>query len=101
MVHALASLFRFLAFLLLFLFAVLHFVAHESATLSIRRDFLRLLLLLLALDILSLATRRFEPSRRGLSLGELLAVVVVLLSIFLLGVEMFNMLHIFPLKLQR
>jgi hypothetical protein len=53
------------------------------------------------LNILSLAAKRFEPTRRGLSFGELMAVMVVLLSIFLLAVEMFNMLHIFPIKLQR
>jgi hypothetical protein len=53
------------------------------------------------LNILSLAAKRFEPGRRGLSFGELLAVMVVLLSIFLLAMEMFNMLHIFPIKLHR
>lgn len=53
------------------------------------------------LNILSLAARRFEPGRRGLTFGELLAVVVVLISVFLLGWELFNMLHIFPIKLKR
>ena len=53
------------------------------------------------LNILSLAARRFEPGRRGLSFGELLAVMVVVISVFLLGWEMFNMLHIFPIKLKR
>jgi hypothetical protein len=53
------------------------------------------------LNILSLAARRFEPTRRGLSFGELLAVLVVLLSIFLLGWEMLNLLHIFPIRLKR
>jgi hypothetical protein len=53
------------------------------------------------LNILGLAARRMEPSRRGLSFGELLAVMVVLLSIFLLGWEFLNMLHIFPLRLRR
>jgi len=52
------------------------------------------------LNILSLAARRFEPSRRGLTFGELLAVMVVLLSIFLLGWEMLNLFHIFPIKLK-
>jgi hypothetical protein len=37
------------------------------------------------LNILNLTARRFEPTKRGLSFGELLAVVVVLLSVFLLG----------------
>ncbi len=53
------------------------------------------------LNILSLAARRFEPTRRGLTFGELMAVLVVLLSVFLLGWEMLNLFHIFPIKLQR
>jgi hypothetical protein len=53
------------------------------------------------LNILSLAARRFEPNRRGLTFGELMAVLVVLLSIFLLGWELLGVLHIFPIKLQR
>jgi hypothetical protein len=53
------------------------------------------------LNILSLAARRYEPTRRGLSFGELMAVGVVLVSIFLLGWEMLNLLHIFPIKLNR
>ena len=53
------------------------------------------------LNILSLTARRFEPTRRGLSFGEVMAVVVVLLSVFLLGWEMLNLFHIFPIKLRR
>ena len=53
------------------------------------------------INILSLAARRFEPNRRGLSFGELMAVVIVLLSIFLLGSELLNVFRIFPIKLQR
>jgi hypothetical protein len=53
------------------------------------------------LNILSLATKRFEPTRRGMSFGELLAVMVVLISVFMLGWEMLNMLHIFPIRLRR
>src|ERR1700687_1859632 len=52
------------------------------------------------LNILSLAARRFEPSRRGLTFGELMAVMVVLLSIFLLGWEMLNLFHIFPIRIR-
>ena len=48
------------------------------------------------LNILSLTARRFEPGRRGLTFGELLAVMVVLISIFLLGWEMLNLFHVFP-----
>lgn len=53
------------------------------------------------LNILSLAARRFEPSRRGLSFGELLAVMVVVMAIFLLGWEMLSLFHVFPIKLHR
>ncbi len=53
------------------------------------------------LNILSLAARRFEPGRRGLTFGELLAIMVVAISVLLLGWEMLNLFHIFPLKLQR
>ncbi|MFZ0321315.1 MAG: hypothetical protein WAL56_19485 [Candidatus Sulfotelmatobacter sp.] len=52
------------------------------------------------LNILSLAARRFEPNRRGLTFGELMAVLIVCLSIFLLGWELLNVFHIFPIKLQ-
>jgi phage-related tail protein len=53
------------------------------------------------LNILGLAARRLEPTRRGLSFGELMAVMVVLLSVFLLGWEMLNLFHIFPIKLKQ
>jgi hypothetical protein len=52
------------------------------------------------LNILSLAARRLEPTRRGLSFGELMAVMVVLLSVFLLGWEMLTLFHVFPIKLK-
>lgn len=53
------------------------------------------------LNILSLAARRLEPKRRGLSFGELMAVMVVLLSVVLLAWEMLNLFHVFPIKLKR
>jgi len=53
------------------------------------------------LNILSLAARRFEPNRRGLTFGELMAVLIVLLSIFLLGWELLSVFHIFPIQLYR
>jgi hypothetical protein len=53
------------------------------------------------LNILSLAARRFEPNRRGLTFGELMAVLIVLLSVFLLGWELLSLLHIFPIELRR
>lgn len=53
------------------------------------------------LNILTLAGRRFEPNRRGMTYGELMAVLIVLLSVFLLGWELLSVFHIFPIKLQR
>ena len=52
------------------------------------------------LNILSLATRRMEPGRRRMTFGEFLAVMVVVVSVFLLGWEMLNVFHIFPIKLK-
>jgi len=52
------------------------------------------------LNILGLAARRMEPGKHGLSFGELMAVMVVLLSIFMLGWEMLNLFHIFPIRLR-
>lgn len=53
------------------------------------------------INILTLAGRRMEPSRRGLNFGEMMAVMVVLLSVVLLGWEMLHIFHIFPIKLHR
>jgi hypothetical protein len=53
------------------------------------------------LNILSLAARRVESNRRGMSFGEMIAVMVVLLSVFLLGWELLGVFHLFPLKLHR
>ena len=53
------------------------------------------------LNILGLAARRFEPTRRGLTFGEIMAVMVVVVSIILLGWETLNLLHIFPIQLKR
>jgi len=53
------------------------------------------------LNILNLAARRFEPNRRGLTFGELMAVLVVMVSIFLLGWELLNVFRIFPIKIHR
>jgi hypothetical protein len=53
------------------------------------------------INILNLASRRFEPNRRGMTFGELMAVLIVLLSIFLLGWELLSVFHIFPIRIQR
>jgi hypothetical protein len=53
------------------------------------------------LNILSLASRRMEPAKRGLSFGELMAVMVVVVSVCLLGWELLSMFHLFPIRLHR
>lgn len=50
------------------------------------------------LNILSLGARRFEHSR-NLNFGEILAILVVLVSIVLLGWEMLYLFNILPVKL--
>lgn len=52
------------------------------------------------LNILGLVARRFEPDRTRMSFGEVLAIMVVLVSICLLGWELLTLLHIFPIQLQ-
>jgi hypothetical protein len=52
------------------------------------------------LNILGLVLRRFEPRRSGLSFGEILAITVVVFSLLLLGLEMMNLFHILPIKLE-
>ena len=53
------------------------------------------------LNILALVTRSLEPSgrRRRMAVGEMLAVLVVVTCLLLLGWEMLQLFHIFPLKL--
>ncbi|HYW38451.1 MAG TPA: hypothetical protein VE957_10085 [Terriglobales bacterium] len=50
------------------------------------------------INILSLGARRFEQSR-GLNFGEILAVLVVVVSISLLGWEMLYLFNILPIRL--
>ncbi len=51
------------------------------------------------LNILSLGARRFETHKRGLSFGEVLAILIVVISIVLLGWEMLYVFHILPIRL--
>ncbi len=50
------------------------------------------------INILSLGARRFEHNRRGLSFGEILAVLVVLVSILMLGWELLYVFNILPIR---
>jgi hypothetical protein len=51
------------------------------------------------LNILSLGARRFEAHKRGLNFGEVLAILIVVISIVLLGWEMLYVFHILPIRL--
>jgi hypothetical protein len=51
------------------------------------------------LNILGLIAKRFEPARTSLTFGETIAVMVVVVSIFLLGWEMLYLFKVFPIKL--
>lgn len=51
------------------------------------------------INILSLGARRFEAHKRGLNFGEVLAILIVVISIVLLGWEMLYVFHILPIRL--
>jgi hypothetical protein len=51
------------------------------------------------LNILSLGARHFENERKGLTFGEILAIMVVLVSVVMLGWEMLYLFKVFPLRL--
>jgi hypothetical protein len=51
------------------------------------------------LNILGLAFKRFEPSHGGLNFGEMLAIMVVLVSVVLLGWEMMYLFKLLPIRL--
>jgi hypothetical protein len=51
------------------------------------------------LNILSLGARRFDAHKTGLNFGEVLAILIVVVSIVLLGWEMLYLFHILPIQL--
>jgi hypothetical protein len=51
------------------------------------------------INVLNLATKRFETPARGLNYGEMLAIAVVIVSILFLTWEMLHVFHVLPLKL--
>ena len=51
------------------------------------------------LNILSLGARRFEEGRGGLNFGEILAILVVVVSVVLLSWELLYVFHILPIRL--
>jgi len=52
------------------------------------------------LNILGLLARRFEPGRTRMTLGEVLAIGVAVISLLLLGWELLFTFHVFPIHLQ-
>jgi hypothetical protein len=52
------------------------------------------------INILGLVTKRLEPSRSRMNFGETLAIMVVVVSVFLLGWEMLYVFHVLPIQLQ-
>jgi hypothetical protein len=53
------------------------------------------------INILGLVTKRLEPSRTRMNFGETLAIMVVVVSVFLLGWEMLYVFHVLPIQLQQ
>lgn len=51
------------------------------------------------LNIVSLGARRFEEGRGGLNFGEILAILVVVVSVVLLSWELLYVFHILPIRL--
>ena len=51
------------------------------------------------LNILSLGARRFEANKSGLNFGEVLAILIVVVSMILLAWEMLYLFHILPIHL--
>jgi hypothetical protein len=52
-----------------------------------------------SLNILNLLTRPAQPVR-GLTFGEMMAIMGAIVSLLLLGAEMLRVYHVFPIKLQ-
>jgi hypothetical protein len=52
------------------------------------------------INILSLGARRFDPGRRRLNFGEMLAILVVIVSMCLLTWEMLYLFKVLPIKLR-
>lgn len=80
-------------------------LSQYSESLSEKRDNIYNILWVLVfgfatLNILGLVTRKLEPRRSNLNFGEMLAITVVLLSVFLLGWEMLYLFHVLPFKLE-
>ena len=52
-----------------------------------------------SLNILGLLARRFEPGRTRMTVGEMLAITVAIISIVMLGWELLFLFHLLPIRL--
>ncbi len=52
------------------------------------------------LNILGMAVRQHEATRKRLNFGELMSILIVVVAVVLLAWEMLNLFHVFPLRLQ-
>src|SRR5215469_15544194 len=52
-----------------------------------------------SLNILGLLARRFEPGRNRMTVGEMLAITVAIISIVMLGWELLFLFHLLPIRL--
>jgi len=52
-----------------------------------------------SLNILGLLARRFEPGRNRMTVGEMLAITVAIISIVMLGWELLFFFHLLPIRL--
>jgi hypothetical protein len=52
------------------------------------------------LNILGLLARRFEPGRSRMTMGEMLAILVAILSVLMLGWELLFFFHVLPIRLE-
>lgn len=50
-------------------------------------------------NILGLAFRRFDTRKMGLTFGEIIAILVVVFSVILFGLEVVGLMHILPIHL--
>ena len=104
------SLFLVNKFVVLLLFAVWG-VAQSSAAVFLflfqsaekRDDLFNILWALVfgfaTINILSLVVKRFEPTKRRMSFGELIAILVVVVAAGMLAWELLYMFHVLPIKL--
>jgi len=83
----------------LVLFAAFSFLGESSKKGDMYNILWALVFGFATLNILSLVAKRFDPDRNRMSFGEIMAVLTVVLSVFLLGWEMLYWFKILPIRL--